>query len=86
MTLAKLTGVEVIRVFMRAILAKTGAICLRRTPNKYAIGFDNSCYSLLKIKQYGGYRITGTHDMALSNRVSYEMDLRGPRYADFHIH
>ena len=32
-------------------------------------------------RQYGGYRITGTHDMALSNRVSYEMDLRGPRYA-----
>ncbi|PMD30149.1 hypothetical protein L207DRAFT_592910 [Hyaloscypha variabilis F] len=29
-------------------------------------------------QQYGGYRITGTHDMALSNRVSYEMDLRGP--------
>ena len=33
-----------------------------------------------EIQQYGTYRPTGTGDFALSNRVSYEMDLRGPRH------
>lgn len=31
-------------------------------------------------QQYGVYRLAGSGDFALSNRVSYEMDLRGPRY------
>jgi acyl transferase domain-containing protein len=31
-------------------------------------------------QNWGGYRATGTGDFALSNRLSYEMDLRGPRY------
>ena len=30
-------------------------------------------------QNWGNYRITGHGDFALSNRVSYEMDLRGPR-------
>ena len=30
-------------------------------------------------QQYGMYRVGGTGDFMLSNRVSYEMDLRGPR-------
>lgn len=29
----------------------------------------------------GGYRCTGLGDFALANRLSYELDLRGPRYA-----
>lgn len=31
-------------------------------------------------QQYGVHRIVGEGDFALSNRVSYEMDLQGPRY------
>lgn len=31
-------------------------------------------------QQYGMHRIVGYGDFALANRVSYEMDLRGPRY------
>lgn len=31
-------------------------------------------------QQYGVHRIAGYGDFALANRVSYEMDLRGPRY------
>lgn len=29
---------------------------------------------------WGRFRVTGTGDFMLSNRLSYEMDLRGPRY------
>lgn len=31
-------------------------------------------------QQYGLYRVSGYGDFMLSNRVSYEMDLKGPRY------
>ena len=31
-------------------------------------------------QQYGVYRLAGSGDFALSNRISYEMDLQGPRY------
>jgi acyl transferase domain-containing protein len=31
-------------------------------------------------QQYGPYRVTGTSDLVLSNRISYEMNLRGPTY------
>ena len=31
-------------------------------------------------QQYGMYRVSGYGDFMLSNRVSYEMDLQGPRY------
>lgn len=31
-------------------------------------------------QQWGMHRIVGTGDFVLSNRLSYEMDLRGPRY------
>ena len=31
-------------------------------------------------QNHGNYRITGHGDFALSNRVSYEMDLKGPRF------
>jgi acyl transferase domain-containing protein len=30
-------------------------------------------------QQYGIYRVTGSGDFVLANRVSYEMDLQGPR-------
>lgn len=32
-------------------------------------------------QQWGMHRVVGTGDFVLSNRISYEMDLRGPRYA-----
>ena len=32
-------------------------------------------------QNWGNYRVTGVGDFSLSNRVSYEMDLRGPRSA-----
>lgn len=35
-------------------------------------------------QNWGNYRITGHGDFALSNRVSYEMDLRGPRFVRIH--
>jgi acyl transferase domain-containing protein len=31
-------------------------------------------------QQYGVHRIIGQSDFALANRISYEMDLQGPRY------
>lgn len=31
-------------------------------------------------QQYGVYRVAGTGDFSLANRVSYEMNLQGPRY------
>ena len=38
-------------------------------------------------QNWGNYRITGHGDFALSNRVSYEMDLRGPRCVRIqHLH
>ena len=37
-------------------------------------------------QQYGLYRVTGYGDFMLPNRVSYEMDLKGPRYVrDSHM-
>ena len=32
------------------------------------------------IQQYNHYRVLGSHDFALPNRVSYEYNLKGPRY------
>ena len=32
-------------------------------------------------QNYGTYRLTGVGDYVLGNRISYEYDLRGPRYA-----
>jgi acyl transferase domain-containing protein len=34
-------------------------------------------------QQYGIHRVVGMGDFALSNRLSYEMDLQGPRYAHY---
>lgn len=48
--------------------------------------FGNDAYdsSQKETQGQGQYSITGTHDFALSNRLSYEMDLRGPRYVYVH--
>lgn len=34
---------------------------------------------------WGMFRVTGTGDFMLSNRLSYEMDLQGPRYVSLYI-
>ncbi|KAI1826997.1 hypothetical protein F4861DRAFT_551811 [Xylaria intraflava] len=46
----------------------------------YVGSFGNDWYdlSLADSHKYGPYRVGTTHDFALSNRLSYEMDLRGP--------
>ena len=42
--------------------------------------FEDWCEIFAKdSQQWGNYRISGYGDFALSNRVSYEMDLQGPR-------
>lgn len=33
-------------------------------------------------QQYGMHRIVGTGDFVISNRLSYEFDIKGPRYGD----
>lgn len=33
-------------------------------------------------QQYGIHNVMGQYDFVIANRVSYEMDLRGPRYVD----
>lgn len=38
--------------------------------------------SARETQQSGGYIVTGHGDLMISNRVSYEYDLRGPRYVD----
>lgn len=47
----------------------------------YVGNFGNDWYDLYSTdrQRSGPYSISTTHDFALSNRVSYEMDLRGPR-------
>ncbi|KAK7697214.1 hypothetical protein SLS64_013771 [Diaporthe eres] len=47
----------------------------------YVGSFGNDWYDIIQkdSQRYGAYHITNSHDYALSNRVSYEMDLRGPR-------
>lgn len=43
--------------------------------------FEDWCEMFARETQnWGRYRITGFGDFALSNRVSYEMDLQGPRF------
>lgn len=47
----------------------------------YVGSFGNDWYDIIQkeSQRYGSYHISNCHDYALSNRVSYEMDLRGPR-------
>lgn len=47
----------------------------------YVGSFGSDWYDSMQAEsqRYGVYNITSTHDFALSNRISYEMDLRGPR-------
>ena len=44
-----------------------------------SLGEDWCEMSVRETQRWGGYRYTGYGDFALSNRVSYEMDLQGPR-------
>ena len=44
------------------------------------LGEDWCEMSARETQSWGGYRYTGYGDFALSNRVSYEMDLQGPRF------
>jgi acyl transferase domain-containing protein len=48
----------------------------------YVGSFGNDWYDVTQTEsqRYGIYQVSTTHDFALSNRLSYEMDLRGPRY------
>lgn len=48
----------------------------------YVGSYGNDWYDVFSSEQqkYGMYQVSTTHDFTLSNRVSYEMDLRGPRY------
>lgn len=45
-----------------------------------SLGEDWCEMSARETQSWGGYRYTGYGDFALSNRVSYEMDLQGPRF------
>lgn len=47
----------------------------------YVGSFGNDWYDIVQkeSQKFGAYHISNCHDYALSNRVSYEMDLRGPR-------
>jgi len=47
----------------------------------YVGSFGNDWYDLVQkeSQRYGTYHISNSHDYALSNRVSYEMDWHGPR-------
>lgn len=47
----------------------------------YVGSFGNDWYDVTQTEsqRYGMYQVSTTHDFALSNRISYEMDLRGPR-------
>jgi acyl transferase domain-containing protein len=49
----------------------------------YVGNFGNDWYDVTQheSQRYGQYQVSTTHDFALSNRLSYEMDLHGPRYA-----
>ena len=46
-----------------------------------SLGEDWCEMSARETQNWGPYRYTGYGDFALSNRVSYEMDLQGPRFA-----
>ena len=54
----------------------------------YVGSFGNDWYDLFNsdAQKYGMYQVSTTHDFSLSNRVSYEMDLRGPRYECFPVY
>ena len=47
----------------------------------YVGSFGNDWYDIVQTEtqRYGIYQVATTHDFALSNRISYEMDLKGPR-------
>ncbi|CAG8974567.1 hypothetical protein HYALB_00004363 [Hymenoscyphus albidus] len=46
----------------------------------YVGSFGNDWYDVTQreTQRYGSYQVATTHDYALSNRISYEMNLRGP--------
>ena len=50
----------------------------------YTGSFGEDWFDMLQKdpQQYDAYRVTGYADFNLANRVSYEMDLQGPRYAN----
>ncbi|KAK6827388.1 polyketide synthase [Apiospora arundinis] len=54
----------------------------------YVGSFGNDWYDLVQkeSQRYGTYHISNSHDYALSNRVSYEMDWHGPsKWSNEHI-
>ena len=53
----------------------------------YVGSYGNDWYDVYSKdeRKYGMYQIGTTHDFTLSNRLSYELDLRGPRYICFYI-
>ncbi|KAI9692847.1 MAG: Type I Iterative PKS [Bathelium mastoideum] len=52
----------------------------RKDVGVYVGSFGNDWYDAFNVEtqKYGMYQVSTTHDFTLSNRVSYEMDLRGP--------
>ena len=65
--------------------------CLENAGETEWRGQDIGCYvgvfgedwnniSMMETQPSGNYRITGTGDFVLANRISYEYDLKGPRY------
>jgi acyl transferase domain-containing protein len=53
----------------------------------YVGSYGNDWYDVYNKdeRKYGMYQIGTTHDFTLSNRLSYELDLRGPRYVCPHL-
>lgn len=51
----------------------------------YVGSFGNDWYDITQVEgqRYGNTHVSTTHDFALSNRISYELDLRGPRYENY---
>lgn len=51
----------------------------------YVGSFGNDWYDLYNKdeRKYGMYQVSTTHDFTLSNRLSYELDLKGPRLVCF---
>ena len=72
----------------RECLEDAGEVDYRGRPIGCYVGtFGHDWYEMATkdMNSMGNYSLMGSNDLVLANRISYEFDLRGPRYVSLFI-
>ena len=72
----------------RECLEESGEVSYRGQAIGCYVGTYGDDWVIMSAKdsqQGNGYSVTGHSDLIMANRISYEYDLRGPRYVEFKV-